>query len=115
MLDWWQVIELSKETNTRAGGITKVAGSDKVAAAKCGRCGDTIYIPGVGEVVAGAAAVGKGVVAGAKLAQSAAKSIERSAKQTIKGGLDLVANRISLMRSGMVERYRALCVIARVT
>ena len=33
MLDWWQVIELSKETNTGADGITKVAGSDKVAAA----------------------------------------------------------------------------------
>ena len=33
MLDWWQVIELSKETNTGADGITLVAGSDKVAAA----------------------------------------------------------------------------------
>ena len=33
MLDWWQVVELSKESNTGADGITKVTGSDKVAAA----------------------------------------------------------------------------------
>lgn len=77
-------------TDHVAPAVEKIAGAIGNAAAVA--IPFTAEIPGVGEAVAGAAAVGKGVAAGAKLAQSAAKSIERTAKQTIKAGMDLSAN-----------------------